>query len=665
MTAKTSAATKKSAASTSMPALDPVTFEVLKNSFISSVDQMSEQILRTCYSFVIYNHDFSNALHDAQGNSVAQGNQDIAVHVGTLHFTCKEVIRAFANEMSPGDVYAINDPYAGGTHFPDVRLVRPIFSDGKIIAFSQSNGHWSDVGGSVPGSFDISAHDMFKEGLRITPVKLFDKGRFCKDIAGLIAANTRDPASIIGDIHAQAEATQVCERNILRLVNKYGHETVATGLASVQDYVERAMRQRIAALPDGEWETQDFIDRDPSGSEGLIPIRVKLTIKGDRAIYDFTGSHPTIGTIYNSAFGTTFSAVAAGMKTFFPDLPLNSGFYRVFDIIAPEGSIVDAKWPVAVTGFLMPFEKIMNAIYEIWSQIIPERAIACAFNLEYLLTGGQDARTDDKPIFMFYDWLPGGWGGRNGRDGCNVTTACFGTGLMSQPVEGQERASPILTTTYEALKDSAGPGKWRGGVGVVKTTEVLEVEKTVISYICDRERAVVWGIEGGLPSIPHGLTLTRKKTGKEERLGTIFSNVPIEKGDLFSRPTAGGGGFGDPLEREPKDVLRDVIDDYVSVERAAKDYGVVVKPVDPDICAYEIDEKGTEALRKSIRADRRGWLEADPKDVSAWFKTGKIDALDVVRRHAVILDWGNGDLLPRSTEQFREMFRKRSASAWR
>ena len=355
--------------------------------------------------------------------------------------------------MHPGDVYAINDPYAGGTHFTDVRLIRPIFADGEIIAFSQSNGHWSDVGGSVPGSFDVMARDMFREGLRITPVRLFDKGRFCRDVAHLIAANTRDPASIIGDIHAQAQATQVCEREILRLVGKYGRETVETGLSEVQDYVERAVRQRLAALPDGVWETQDFIDRDPAGAEGLIPIKVKLTIKGEKAIYDFTGSHPTIGSIYNSAFGTTFSAVAAGMKTFFPDLPLNSGFYRVLEIIAPEGSIVDARWPVAVTGFLMPFEKIMNAIYEIWSKIMPQRAIACAFNLEYLLTGGLDARRPEKPIFMFYDWLPGGWGGRNGKDGCNVTTACFGTGLMSQPVEGQERANPILTTEFEILTD--------------------------------------------------------------------------------------------------------------------------------------------------------------------------------------------------------------------
>ncbi len=646
-------------------ALDPVTFEVLKNAFITTVDQMAEQILRTCYSFVIYNRDFSNALNDINGDSIAQGNYDIAVHVGTLHYTCKDVIRLFKGEMKPGDVYAINDPYAGGTHFPDVRLIRPVFVGDEPIAFAQSNGHWSDVGGSVPGSFDVLAKEMFREGIRITPIRLWDGGVFRRDVAHMIAANTRDPASIIGDMQSQAEATRVAEREMLRLVGKYGKETVVTAFADVQDYVERALRRRLAELPDGEWETQDFIDRDPAGGEGLIPIKVKLTIKGDRVIYDFTGSHPTIGSLYNSAFGATFSAVVAGMKTFFPDLPLNSGFYRPIEVIAPEDTVVNARWPIAVTGFLMPFEKIMNSIYEIWSGIMPERAIACAFNLEYLLTGGRDLRSPAKPIFMFYDWLPGGWGGRNGKDGCNVTTACFGTGLQSQPVEGQERVSPILTDEYQILTDSAGPGKWRGGAGVRKTSTLREADRTVISYICDRERAVVWGINGGLPSMPHGLSLKRAGANKEEWLGSVFSDVPLGSGDAFSRPTAGGGGYGDPLERDPEHVREDVADDYVSIERARQDYGVVLRVIDRDLAEYAVDREATERERAQIHAQRRGWLETEPGDVARRYKAGELDRLDVVRRYGVILDWSTGEVLERSTAQFREMFQKRSASHWR
>ncbi|SEO38274.1 N-methylhydantoinase B [Salinihabitans flavidus] len=644
--------------------LDPVTFEVLKNSFITAVDQMAEQMLRTCYSFVIYNRDFSNGLHDAEGNSVAQGNQDIAVHVGTLHFTCKDVIRVFGGEMMPGDVYAINDPYAGGTHFSDVRLVRPIFDDDTLIGFSQSNGHWSDLGGSVPGSFDVSARDMFREAVRITPVRLFRAGEFCHDVAGMIAANTRDPASIIGDIHSQAQATQVSEREVLRLVAKYGRDQVLQGMNEVQDYVERAVRQRIAALPDGTWETVDYIDRDPGQGEGMIPIHIKMTIKGDRIHYDFTGSHATIASIYNSAPGATFSAVVAGMKTFFPDLPLNSGFYRMIDISAPENSVVSAQWPVAVTGFLMPFEKIMNAIFEMWSKIMPERAIACAFNLEYLLAGGRDLRTPEKPMFMFYEWLPGGWGGRNGKDGSDVTTACFGTGLMSQPNEGNERVNPTRTTEFQILRDSAGPGKWRGGTGVQKTSVLLDSEDAVMSYICDRERAVVWGVEGGLPSMPHGLTITRSGESEPKWLGSVFSDYPVYTGDEFARPTAGGGGFGDPLDRDPEKVREDVIDDYVSMDRAARDYGVVLREIDADLCEYEIDTAATDKLRSEIRAERLSWARMDPEKVSQLYKAGEIDTLDAVRRYAVILDWETGDLLPKTTGQFRESFERRTAAHW-
>lgn len=646
-------------------ALDPVTFEVLKNSFVTAVDQMAEQILRTCYSFVIYNRDFSNALNDANGDSFAQGNGDISVHVGTLHYTCKAVIAYFGEDQHPGDVFIVNDPYAGGTHFSDVRLIRPIFVGSEIIGYAQSNGHWSDMGGSVPGSFDVMAKDMFREGLRITPTRIVDRGRFRRDVANLIASNTRDPASIIGDMQAQTEATAVAAREILRLVDKYGKDTVVAGMAAVQDYVERTVRGRLAALPDGNWETVDYIDRDVSAGEGMIPIRVKMTISGDRVIYDFTGSHPTIGSIYNSAFGATFSACVAGMKTFFPDLPLNSGLYRVIEIVAPRDSVVSAEWPVAVTGFLMPFEKIMNCIYEMWSRIMPERAIACTFNIEYLLTGGSDGRSPAKPIFMFYDWLPGGWGGRNGRDGTNLMNASFGTGMMAQPVEGQERGAPILTTEYEAITDSGGPGRFRGGVGVRKTSLLREGENTVISYICDRERAVVWGTEGGLPSMPHGLHIRRAGANHDTWLGSVFSDVPLGSGDLFSRPTAGGGGYGDPLERDPQAVREDVADDYVSVERAAKDYGVVLEVVDRDLCAYRVDAAATERERATLRAARRGWLDEAPERVAERFRAGEIDVLDVVRRYAVILDWGTGELLPKSTEQFREQFHIRSAGHWR
>lgn len=245
-----------------------------------------------------------------------------------------------------------------------------------------------------------------------------------------------------------------------------------------------------------------------------------------------------------------------------------------------------------------------------------------------------------------------------------MTTACFGTGLMSQPNEGNERVNPTRTVEFQILRDSAGPGKWRGGAGVQKTSVLLESENAVMSYICDRERAVVWGIEGGLPSMPHGLSIRRNGEKEAKWLGSVFSDYPVYTGDEFARPTAGGGGYGDPLERDPQAVCDDVASDYVSIERAAKDYGVVLEEIDADLCEFEVNEPATGKLREEIRAKRKEWARMSPEDVAALYRKGDIDSLDAVRRYATILDWETGTLLEKTTQQFRESFERRTVSHW-
>lgn len=663
---------KKSQSSTSatprpleVPGVDPVTFEVLKNAFVTAVDLMSEQIMRTCYSFVIYARDFSSALCDADGNTVMQGSGDIAVHVGTLHFQCKAVIEQFGKDINPGDVFAVNDPYRGGTHMNDVSFIRPIFVGGEIIGFAQNKGHWADVGGNVPGSFDVNATEHFSEGLRITPVRVWREGELIADVAQLLVSNTRAPEICLGDLHAQSEATGVCEREILRLVDKYGKDAVVASMQGAQDYVERMVRHRLTELPTGTWETVDYLDADPAQGEGLIPVKISMTIDDEGIHYDLAGSAPAVASFLNSGYGTTHSAIYAGTKTFFPEVPLNSGFYRVVQAdIGEEGTVVNAAWPTAVSGFCSgPYEKLMNGIFELWSQVMPERAMACAFNLEYLLIGGTDARTDETPYFMWYDWMAGGWGGRRTKDGSGGTAPVFGAGLAVQPVEGQERLSPVITTVHRIVTDSGGPGEFRGGVGLEKGGILTDCDKTVMSYCCDRARSVTWGIAGGLPSTPHGVWLNRD-TDDGRFLGAAFSNVSVGPGDHFTRPSAGGGGYGDPLDRDPERVLEDVIDEYVSIERAAADYGVVIEEVDRDLLEYRIDRPATRTLREQIRRDRVGWLAADPAEIAASYRAGELDMLDVIRRYGVILDWGTGELLARSTEQFRELMRRRTADQW-
>lgn len=641
--------------------LDRVTFEVLKNAFGNLVDQMSEQLLRTCYSFVIYCRDFSNCLCDAEGETVMQGSGDIAVHVGTLHFTAKAVIERFRGDVHPGDVFIINDPYAGGTHFCDVRVLRPVFVGDRLIAFAQSNGHWADVGGTVPGSFDIQAREHFGEGLRIPPIRLWRRGEFLRDVAEMIVSNTRAPADAMGDLLAQAGCTAVGERRLLELVERYGVETILAAFRECQDYVERFARAKVEGLPDGTWRTRDFIDQDPGAEEGLIPIEVEMTIRGGSVRYDLTGSHPAIGCFLNASAGGAFSAVVAGTKTFFPEIPLNSGFYRFIEAELPPGTVVNAPHPVAVTGFCSgAYEKIMNAVFELWSGVLPERALACCFNLEYLLIGGRDEREGRHgAFFMWYDWMAGGWGGRADRDGSSATSPIFGVGLAVQSCEAQERLTPVLTTEHAIAADSGGPGLHRGGCGVRKGGTLTDIGPTVMSYCCDRARSVTWGIDGGLPSVPHGVTLVRP--GEAPRwLGAVFSGVPVKPGDVFSRPSAGGGGRGDPLERDPARVLEDVIDGYVTVKGAAQDYGVVVEVVDPDVDDVRLDGPATAALRSEIHARRVGWLAEEPNVVAACLREGSTDAVQAVRRHATICDWATGQPLVRSTAQFREALRART-----
>jgi N-methylhydantoinase B len=289
--------------------------------------------------------------------------------------------------------------------------------------------------------------------------------------------------------------------------------------------------------------------------------------------------------------------------------------------------------------------------------------MACSYNLEYLLMGGRDLRTPEKPFFMWYDWMVGGWGGRNGKDGHNASAPNFAVGLAVQPLEGQERLTPVITTGHELVTDSGGPGQFRGGVGVRKGGQLTDVGNAVVSYASDRARSISWGLNGGLPSTPNGVW-ANPGTPEEEYVGAFFSGRPVTSGQSFVRPSAGGGGYGDPLLRDPEAVLEDVVDEYVSVARAATDYGVVVVLVNADLATYEIDVDATRAKRREIAESRHAMIAEEPESVARRYRSGELDALDVIRQHGVILDWGTGEVFPETTKTFRETLQKRTVAFW-
>ena len=644
-------------------ARDAVTLEVLRNAFATLVDQMNEQIQRTCTSFVLYSGDCSCCLCDARGDIVMQGSRDIASHVGTMHLTAHAVLERFGADLHPGDVFLVNDPFSGGTHVPDMRVVRPVFAAGELIALTEANGHWDDVGGSVPGSFDIGARDLYREGVRVPPVRIVDRGVRREDVIDLILANVRVPGERIGDLESQIEATAVGEARLHELIARHGLEVILAAFAEGQDYVERLARAQLARLPHGTWVTEDYIDRDPDRGEGMVPVRVRLELSPEGIAYDLSGSAPAVGSFHNAARGAAFSALVAGTKMFFPELPLNSGFFRVLSTYLPPGSVVNASPPSAVTGFTSgAYEKIVNAVCELWSQVMPERAIACSFNLEYMLVGGRDLRSGDGEAreFIWHDWMAGGWGARAGRDGFGAGPSYFGAGLKIQPFEGQERLCPVRTHYHRLLPDSGGPGRWRGGVGVEKAIELTEAAGTVASYCCDRERSVAWGVDGGGAGYPHGATLNPGRAD-ERFLGSCFADVALAPGEVLSRPSSGGGGIGDPLLRDPAAVAEDVLDGYVSERRAARDYGVVFEHVDLDGLEARVDAAATAALRAEIAARRGGWLSEDPASVAARLRAGEIDLLDAVRRYGVVIDRHTGGALERSTAQLRAAMARRGS----
>ncbi len=646
--------------------LDPVTFEVLKNAFVNLVDQMGEVVVKTCYSFVIYARDFSSCITDKDGDTVAQGNQDIAAHVGTLHFTVKACLEDIGRDnIHPGDVMLFNDPFRGGTHFPDVRVVRPVFYGDELIAFVTVNGHWSDVGGSVPGSFDIEASEFYSEGVRIPATKIVEAGKLREDLVREITSNMRISFERLGDLRSQLEASRVGAEQLLALCDKYGKETVLAAFAQSQDYVERMMREEIARLPKGIYEADDFIDRDPGrAKDGLVRVHLTLKISDDAITYDFTGTDPQVDCFLNGTYSSTYSAILTATKIAFPHIPLNSGLFRVVRLIAPEGTVVNALEPSPVAGFASgSFEKVTNTGLNCWSQIMPHKGMGSCYNLEYVLMGALDKRPGFKNRpFIYYDWLSGGWGGRYGKDGPAPLMPIFGVGLINLPAEGNERTKPVMIRQSSIVTDSAGPGKWRGGVGIQTETGVHPASKVVLSYCCDRERSIVRGIFGGMPGIPHGVFL---KSGAETRyLGVCFSAEKLQDGDAFWRCSSGGGGYGDPLERDPGAVVEDVKDGYVSLERAQKDYGVVIKVIDEEAADYEVDPAATASEREFIRSHRWGWLEENPERVRAMVAEGQITELDAIRRHGVILDRHNGELLPETTRQFREAYRAGVAGHW-
>ncbi len=583
--------------------IDPIEFELFKNALFSIADEMALTICRTTYSSVLRDSmDFSTAFADRDGKLVAQG-LTLPGHLGSIPTALEVVVERYGATMVDGDVFAMNDPFDGGMHLPDIFVFKPLFVDGKRVAFAATICHHTDVGGRVAGSNAADSTEIYQEGLRIPALHLYRAGVRNDTLFALIETNVRVPVKVLGDLRAQLAACHIAERQFADLVRRYGTAKVTRYMAEVIDYAERLTRAAVAELPDGEVSFEDWIDDD--GIDVGQPIRLFCTMKkqGDRMTVDWTGSSPQVKGAINNTLSYTKAASYCAIRSVLPgDIPNNEGVFRVIDVVAPSGTIANAVLPAACAARGLTGFRMVDCAFGALAMLVPDRVFAASDGGNTGISiGGYHA--DRKP-FIFVDFACGTWGGRPWADGLEGNANMLAN-MASVSVEVIEAEYPVQITAYELLPDRMGAGQFRGGAPYTRSYRFLE-EEAVLQIRSDRRTFRPYGLHGGHPGQPSRNQLTHD--GATQDLPSKFT-MTIRQGDVFRHDLAGAGGWGDPLQRDPAAVLKDVRNELLSVENAARDYGVVVLAA-----PWRVDEPASEALRER-RREARG---AEPLPTVRW-----------------------------------------------
>lgn len=538
--------------------IDPITFEVVRNGLIGVANEMAVTIVRTAHSQVLRDSlDFSTAVCDRRGRVVAQG-LGMALHLGAVPDAMEALLDK--HEVRPGDVFVNNDPLQGGMHLPDIFMFKPVFHDGRLVGFAVCVAHYPDIGGRTPGGNAVDSTEIYQEGLQIPLLKLDDTLR------EMLAANVRLPAAVMGDLNAQLGSCRIGEARMLALDERYGADGLAAITDEILDYTERRAREGIRGLRDGTYSFVDHIDDDGMGS-GPIPIAVRITIAGDELEADFAGTSGQVRSALNATPSWTKSAVYTALKCLFDQsFDANDGFYRPVRVVIPAGTILNPRHPAPRAARGLTGYRTIDAVFGALQQAAPDRVWAAGDGgVTMLAIGG---RTDGGDPFVFVDFTSGSWGARPAQDGVDGA-ASIGANIANVPVEEIERAFPIQVRQYELLPDTGGAGRWRGGQSIARELVLLAGEGE-LHIRSDRRRFRPYGLEGGREGAPSANVLN-----DAELLPTCVTRR-IGRGDVVRQVSAGGGGHGDPRDRDPSLVLRDVLDGRVSVEAARREYGVVI-----------------------------------------------------------------------------------------
>jgi N-methylhydantoinase B len=555
----------------SVEKLDPITLSVIQSGLIQVCNEMDQAFVRAAFSPVISEGlDRSDGIyHRDNGDLIAQGDLGLPIFVGTMQFGTRAVIER-ARDLVPGDMYVVNDPYLGGTHLMDVRFVKPFFYEGKLFAWLANTGHWPDTGGAVPGGFSATATEVEQEGLRLPPVKLFKGGVMDEEILAIILSNIRIADQRIGDIKAQAAALAIGERRLTVLLDRYGVETVEEAIAELRRRAEQQMRAKIEIIPDGVYDGSAQLDSDGVVDEPLH-IEMKITKQGTDLTFDMTGSSPPCQGPMNSVIATTMSSIYLAMKHIFPEVPINAGTYVPLQIVEPRGTFLYAEYPRPVSGCAAEVsQRIAEAVFNALTPAIPDLLFAApAGTSGNFALGGQDPKTGR--AYVMYLFTGGGYGGS--ADGDGISNGCSTIGISKMPpVEILEQRFPILFEEFALHEGSGGAGKQRGGFGVRYRIKLLRGTSRA-SFVMDHgrvgPRGALGGHDGGVNKVvvnyASGESFIPPHLSKAQ-------DILIVAGDAITVSTPGGGGYGDPADRDPALIERDLVRGYYTAEQIAEKF---------------------------------------------------------------------------------------------
>jgi len=557
-----------------MSGIDPVTLSVVQSGLQQVCNEMDLAFVRAAFSPVISEAlDRSDGIYSKEdGSLIAQGELGLPVFVGTMQFSTRTVIER-APEISPGDIFAVNDPYLGGTHLMDVRFHMPFYYKGELFAWLSNTGHWPDTGGMVPGGFSAHATEVEQEGLRFPPVKLYKQGEIDQEILSIFLSNMRIADQRIGDIKAQSAALFVGERRLTALLDKYGVDLVNAVIAEMRARAARQMRARINTIPDGVYQGVAHVDSDGVVNEPL-KIDMKIRKTEGELHFDLSGSSPPCQGPMNSVLATTKSSIYLAMKHIFSEVPINAGTFEPLHIADPEGTFLYAKYPRPVSGCAAEVsQRIAEAVFDALAKAIPERLFAApAGTSGNFALGGYDLERGRAYVLYFFSG--GGYGGSPQGDG--LTNGCSTIGISkSQPVEVLEQRYPVLFDEYSLHEGSGGAGQYRGGFGINYTVR-LKRGTARASMVMDHGRYGPNGMAGGAPGGVNRVSVARQDGVYHPPHLSKDQGIALAAGECVHISTPGGGGYGDAHKRDPALVLQDVKRGYYSREEAERLFAVVL-----------------------------------------------------------------------------------------